>query len=100
MNSIQKTRIRFTDGQWFVEGMSPSPIPIDTALVDVVYLAPGYVEGYIVAIHGLPQEVEQDLTKFGLTVLGARGPSSQRAFIPRTRRGQLTADGRVEWAKR
>jgi hypothetical protein len=100
MNSIQKLRIRFIEGQWFVEGAGPSQIPIDTALVDVVYLAPGYVEGYIVAIHGLPQEVAQDLTKFGLTVLGARGPSSQRAFIPRTRRGQLTADGRVEWAKR
>lgn len=100
MNSIQKLRIRFTDGQWLVEGVSPAPIPIDTALVDVAYLAPGYVEGYIVAVHGLPQEAAEDLTKLGLTVLGARGPSSQRAFVPRTSRGQLTADGKVEWVKR
>ena len=100
MNSIQKLRIRFTDGQWFVEGVSPAPIPIDTALIDVSYVTPGYVEGYIVAVHGLPQEVAEDLTKLGLTVLGARGPSSQRAFVPRTRRGQLTADGKVEWIRR
>lgn len=100
MNSTQKLCIRFTQGQWHVEGVGASPIPIDTALVDVSYLSPGYVEGYVVAIHGLPQEVAQELTKFGLTVLGARGPTSQRAYIPRTRRGQLTADGRVEWTKR
>lgn len=99
MKSIAKTYIRFTDGQWYVEGVGPSPIPIDTAVVDISYLSPGYVEGYIVAVHGLPQEAAQNLSKLDITSLGARGPSSQWPRVPRTRRGQLTADGRVEWTR-
>lgn len=101
MHKTQKFRIEFTNGQWSI--LDPdnvnNRIPIDTAVVDVTFLHPNLVEGYIVSVHGLDFELAQHLSAQTLRDLGAGGPLTQRGVTMKTERGQLTPEGGVEWRR-
>jgi hypothetical protein len=99
MQTIQTTQIKFVDGRWYILNVGPYPIPSDTALVDVTSMANGVIEGRIVAVHGLHQNDAEHLTKAGLSAVGATGPASRKVHTPKSRRGQLGPNGRVEWMK-
>lgn len=100
----QNTQTLFTlewnANQWYV--LDPDnanlKVPIDTALVDVISLRHGRVLGYIVAVHGLDLEWARHMDKRTLADLGV-GAQTRRAPIQKARRGQLCADGRVEWVR-
>lgn len=98
MHITQKFRIEFRDSQWSV--LDPDNvnqrIPIDTAVIDITFQGVHAVEGYIVAVHGLDQEISKYLSPASLRDLGV-GAQLRRAPFSKTRRGQLTPDGGVEW---
>ena len=97
MHTNQKFRLSFISNQWGVCSRDGSPrIPVDTAIVDVTYQSPNHIEGYIVAVHGLDQEVAKYLDSQTLRDLGV-GAQVRRAPRLKTRRAQLNADGSVEW---
>lgn len=97
MDRDQKLTLEWSHGKWFVlDPAGGGRVPIDTAIVDVTYCQPGLVEGFIVAVHGLDLEIAQHMSRETQQALGV-GAQLRRSPLAKTRRGQLTADGRVDW---
>lgn len=95
-------RFEWHDGQWYLldPHNNSNRVAIDTALIDCVYCSfeggVGRAEGYIVSMHGLPQEVAQFLDAGTLRDLGV-GAQMRPQGRPKARRGQLGRNGRLDW---
>jgi hypothetical protein len=100
MNLELKFTLTWHGNQWYVQDPHNVNlrVPIDTAVVDVTYQGDKFVEGYIVAVHGLDQEIAQHLSKASLQALGV-GAQLRRNPAKKVRRGQLAPGGRVDWKR-
>ena len=92
-------RIEYYNGSWMVseKDRPDTKVPVDSAIVDTLKAKPGYVEGYIVAVHGLDLELAQHLDPATLHTLGVaaqirRNPPPHRGLV----RIQLMPDGQFE----
>lgn len=94
-------RIQWQRGAWAIterQGHAPA-IRVDGAVVSATQRGDGFVEGYIVALHGLNLEDAQGLDRFQLADLGVGG--HLRGNTParhQTQHGKvhLMADGQIQ----
>lgn len=95
-------RIEWHDNAWVVTDSQQSKSPgikVDGAVVSATRRGDGFVEGYIVSVHGLNMEDAQALDRFQLADLGVGG--HLRGNAPARRQTQfgkvhLTADGQIQ----
>jgi hypothetical protein len=100
INSDTIFRIEWHCNQWYIvdpDNVSVK-VPIDSALVDVVNLRHGCVEGYIVSVHGLDLEWASRMDLPTLRAIGV-GAQLKRAPVGNCRRGQLDDNGRITWIR-
>lgn len=105
MGTTQKQKFKISrsssHGSWVIndfEGSQPG-IKVDSVVVNATRWVGSYVEGYIIAVHGISQEVAQGLDRDQLSDLGI-GSQMRRSTARSSARGQkrlyLMEDGQVQ----
>jgi hypothetical protein len=103
-NSL-KFRIEWQEGAWFIVDPDNADVrvQIDQAVVDATHYSTKerFVEGHILAIHGLDFEIAQRLDRATLNHLGVAANLRQLPAPPRPgsgmRRVRLEAGGRINF---
>lgn len=95
MKANNKVCIRLIEGAWKFVDEDGNTVPFDQAIVDATYVSPERVDGYVVAVHGLPMEVTQYLPLKTLSGLGVNA-THRLGHGPTVRRVRLTEGGVME----
>ncbi len=96
----QLLKIERQDGAWCIKqpgSTHTASIKVDSAVVNATKVGNSFVEGYIVAVHGLDQDIAEHLDPLQLKALGVGAqyrarPAGQRG----TRRVSLLVDGTIQ----
>lgn len=91
-------RLEWQERAWFIvdPDNEEDNVQIDQAVVDTTYIGRGAVEGFILAVHGLDQDVASNLSRATLNELGV-GANLRSMPPPRAglRRVRLEQGGRI-----
>lgn len=100
MNPSQFVKIEWHSGAWNIRNPGASDaasIKVDSAVVNATKVGNSFVEGYIVAVHGLDQNIAEHLDPYQLKSLGVGAQYRARpAGQAGTRRVSLLVDGRIQ----
>jgi hypothetical protein len=102
LRSEKTIRARWKDGSWELDTLEGF-FRVDSALINVSAEGRGFVDGVLVAVHGLPQSATERMNRDTLRLLGVGGHlgniHAQRAGRLYRGRAQLTAQGAVEYER-
>ena len=95
MSNNVKVRIEAHDGSWYFVDNNSHKIKFDQAVVDATHVSEKFVEGYVVAVHGVEQEIAQYLDSKTLHTLGV-GSVHRLGHGPTIRRVRLLEGATME----
>lgn len=87
---------KYLDGSWCIHASPGVTVRFEQAIVDAVYIKPGVVQGYPLAIHGFPDDVFKLLDADTVRALGLGYPSRLGGQPRGFRRLRLLANGNTE----
>lgn len=100
MNQSQQVKVEWHSGAWNIYhpgAPHATGIKVDSAVVNATRVGNNFVEGYIVAVHGLDQSIAERLETSQLRSLGIGAQYRARpAGQAGTRRVSLNADGQIQ----
>lgn len=94
-NQMTKVLIEYRGATWCFVERSGRTIPFDQAVVDATYTSRGRVEGYVISVHGLPEEEYALMTARTASAYGVKAAHSLGRG-PTINRLRLMPNGTVE----
>jgi hypothetical protein len=94
-NSMTKVRMECRNGTWAFVDSDNNKVDFDQAIVDATYIGKYTVEGFVVSVHGVDQEIAQYLDSKTRQELGIKAVHSLGAG-PTLRRVRLMQGGEIE----